>query len=76
MIVDYKTDRVSDEREFEKRLAGYRRQIQMYAWAAAEIGRQPVKRGLLVFLSARRMVDVPLERPRIDLLLASGDAER
>lgn len=75
-IIDYKTDRVANEREFEQRLAGYRCQIQMYAWAAAEIGRQPVKRGLLVFLSARRMVDVPLERPRIDLLLASGDAER
>ena len=68
-IIDYKTDRVADERDFENRVLGYQRQIQIYAWAAAEIAARPVTRGLLVFLSARRIVDVPLVRPRIDLLM-------
>jgi hypothetical protein len=52
-----------------ERLRGYERQLQIYAWAAAEIADRPVVRGVLAMLSLRRIVEVPLIRPAVAELL-------
>ncbi len=59
VLLDYKTDAVRDEQDFEARVAGYNVQMQLYAQAAGAIFGRPVTRAVLAFLRARRMVDVP-----------------
>src|SRR5262249_2211551 len=41
-LLDYKTDRPADEADFERRVAGYRVQLQLYAQASAAIFGRPV----------------------------------
>lgn len=72
VILDYKTDRVRDEDDYQNRLRGYTRQLQLYAWAAAEIFARPVAAARLIYLCERRIESVAIERPPIDDLL-SGD---
>ena len=60
VILDYKTDRITNDAELRERVGGYAVQLRLYAEAAAAIFGQPVVRAALVFLSARRMVDVPV----------------
>ncbi len=72
VLLDYKTDRLDGPRlddELAQRLRGYERQLQIYAWAAAEIARRPVARGVLAMLALRRIVEVPLVRPAMSELL-------
>lgn len=74
-IVDYKTDTVRDERDFEERLAGYRVQLQLYAQAASAAFARPVTQALVVFLRARRVINVPLTSPVLSELLADRARE-
>lgn len=60
-ICDYKTDRIRSEEDLERRLAGYRVQLQLYAAAAEAAFDRPVQRASLVFLSARRVEEAPLD---------------
>lgn len=57
-IVDYKTDRVASAAELDARVDGYRTQVQLYARAAAAIAGRAVRAASLVFLNARRVVDL------------------
>ncbi len=56
-IVDYKSDEIPVE-QVPARSQGYRRQLEIYARAAATIWRKPIERRWLVFLTPRRIVDV------------------
>ena len=75
VLVDYKTDSIRDEDDFEERLAGYRVQLQLYAEAARAAFARPVTRAVLVFLRARRIVDVPLGAPALGELLTGRAAQ-
>jgi ATP-dependent helicase/nuclease subunit A len=59
-IVDYKTDAV-DPAGAETRAAEYEWQVRLYARAVSRIWRRPVRRAWLVFLAARRIIEVQLE---------------
>jgi ATP-dependent helicase/nuclease subunit A len=63
VILDYKTDWLADERDLAERLGGYQVQLQLYAQAAGAIFARPVTRAALVFLRARRVLEVPLGLP-------------
>ena len=56
-VVDFKTDRV-DESALADRTAHYRPQMTLYARAMSRLWRKPVERCWLVFLTARRIVEV------------------
>ena len=58
-LVDYKTDLPADEADYQRRLAGYRTQLELYAEAAAAVFGAPVVGADLVFLRARRVERVP-----------------
>ena len=60
VIIDYKTDAVWTAEAVQQRAAGYAVQLQLYAQAATAIFDRPVSRAVLAFLSARRVVDVPI----------------
>jgi len=72
VVVDYKTDRVSDEAALAERAAKYTTQLQIYAAVAARILDRPVRRAVLVFLRQRRLIEVPCGAglPAVDLLAA------
>jgi hypothetical protein len=59
VLLDYKTDRIVDETTLSDRVTGYAAQLQLYAHAAGQLFDRPVSRAVLVFLCARRLVDVP-----------------
>jgi ATP-dependent helicase/nuclease subunit A len=59
-IVDYKTDDVSAA-QLDDRVSLYRTQVELYVRAAGEMFRRPVTAAWLVFLSPRRVVEVPLQ---------------
>lgn len=59
VIFDYKTDRPQDAPDLTARLAAYGVQLQLYAQAVEAIFGRPVVRRSLLFLGARRVVDVP-----------------
>ncbi|MEW6252130.1 MAG: UvrD-helicase domain-containing protein, partial [Planctomycetota bacterium] len=69
VLIDYKSDRVRDDADLRERLAGYQVQLQVYARAAEAIFARPVTRAVLIFLRARRIIDVPLTAPRLEALL-------
>jgi ATP-dependent helicase/nuclease subunit A len=71
IIVDYKTDRVADDAALAERVAGYTIQLQLYAQAASRIFARPVTRAVLVFLHARRVVEVPCTPLAYEALLGS-----
>ena len=58
VVLDYKTDRVSDDAMLRERVAGYSVQLQAYARAAAALLGRPVQRAVLVFLNIRQVVEV------------------
>ncbi|HUU84293.1 MAG TPA: helicase-exonuclease AddAB subunit AddA [Phycisphaerae bacterium] len=60
-IVDYKTDQV-DDAGAEARAAEYGLQLRLYARAVARIWHRPVARCWLVFLTPRRIIEVPVEQ--------------
>ena len=75
VIVDYKTDRIGDPTTFEERVAGYRVQLQLYAIAAAAVFEKPVVRAVLVFLNARKVVEISIDAVKTtELLDALGRA--
>lgn len=57
VIVDYKTDTL-DAREVDTRAAMYRPQLDQYRGAIERITGQAVRRAVLVFLAARKIVDL------------------
>lgn len=62
VLIDYKTDRIASEEEFERRGELYRAQLSAYAAVAQQLFESPVRSAWLVFLSARRNVEVqPIE---------------
>jgi ATP-dependent helicase/nuclease subunit A len=69
-ILDYKTDRVADAAELERRIDGYTVQLQLYALAAAAVFAQKVIGAALIFLRGHRVVPVPAKSPALDTLLA------
>lgn len=71
-ILDYKTDRRSDAADWERRIAGYSVQLQLYAVGAAAVFAREVTDAGLVFLRQRCVLPVPLERPVAESLLATG----
>jgi ATP-dependent helicase/nuclease subunit A len=76
IIVDYKTDRVSDPAALAERAAKYTTQLQIYAAVAARILDRPVSRALLVFLRPRRLIEVSCgsAAAAVDLLAALAPA--
>lgn len=58
-VLDFKTD-VLTESELEARFEKYRLQVEAYARAVEQLWQRPVKSGWLVFLSARRVMEIPL----------------
>jgi ATP-dependent helicase/nuclease subunit A len=56
VLVDYKTDRVSEEKELLARAEHYRDQLEAYAEAITRITGKPVKERILVFLAAGREI--------------------
>jgi ATP-dependent helicase/nuclease subunit A len=56
-ILDYKTDAVAGE-ELRARAAEYAGQLRIYAAAAEAVWGKAVRRGWLVFLAARQVVEV------------------
>ncbi|TWT44664.1 ATP-dependent helicase/nuclease subunit A [Phycisphaerae bacterium RAS1] len=67
LLVDYKTDRVRDERQLAERVAAYSMQVRLYAQAAAALLGRPVARAVLAFLRERRLVEVPLAGGAVEL---------
>ena len=63
VIIDYKTDRVTDEAALRQRVENYSVQMQLYAQAAEHIFAQPVTQAILVFLRVRQVVEVPCVSP-------------
>ncbi len=61
LIVDFKTDRVSEE-QVAARAREYEPQINLYATALSRIYQRPVKECWLYFLSARQAVQIPLRK--------------
>ncbi|MBO6040911.1 MAG: helicase-exonuclease AddAB subunit AddA [Oscillospiraceae bacterium] len=59
-IVDYKTDRLKNRAEAERRAAFYAGQLRAYARALTRICRKPVRECALFFLSVGETVIVPL----------------
>ena len=60
-IIDYKTDRVRNRAEAEKRAAFYAPQLTAYARALTRICRKPVRECALYFLAVGETVIVPLK---------------
>jgi ATP-dependent helicase/nuclease subunit A len=58
VVIDYKTDRFSDQLDNDQRLTGYRRQIQVYGQALDEILSRPVVRRVLVLIRPQICLDV------------------
>jgi ATP-dependent helicase/nuclease subunit A len=54
VVVDYKTDVGTDPR-FEERVAGYRRQVDLYADAWGSLTGDPVKERVLFFTTQGRV---------------------
>jgi ATP-dependent helicase/nuclease subunit A len=74
IILDYKTDRLRAGAELDERIRAYSIQMQAYAHAAAAILDKAVCRRVLVFLAARRVVEVPPAAPQIAALCAGFGA--
>jgi ATP-dependent helicase/nuclease subunit A len=62
IIVDYKTDRVT-EPELEQRAQAYGRQMQLYAEAIRKVAGGKIAAVYLVFLTPRRIVSIGDKRP-------------
>ena len=58
VIIDYKTDRVTNEAALRERVENYSVQMQLYSQAAERIFVQPVTQAILVFLRVRQVVEV------------------
>jgi len=70
LILDYKTDRVPDAVEWERRIDGYSLQVRLYVLAAAKVFGRPVAGAALILLRQRRVVPVPVEPPTLEALWA------
>jgi ATP-dependent helicase/nuclease subunit A len=62
VIVDYKTDRVT-EPELAQRAQAYGRQMQLYAEAIRKVAWGKIAAVYLVFLTPRRIVSIGDKRP-------------
>ncbi|MFQ5489135.1 MAG: helicase-exonuclease AddAB subunit AddA [Phycisphaerae bacterium] len=60
-IVDFKTDAIGPD-EVPERALRYEMQMRLYASAVSRIWKKPVARGVLVFLTPGRIIEVNLER--------------
>jgi ATP-dependent helicase/nuclease subunit A len=70
LILDYKTDRLTDATAWEHRISGYRVQLQLYALAARGVFGRPVAGTILIFVRQRRVVPVPAVPPPLDTVWA------
>jgi ATP-dependent helicase/nuclease subunit A len=62
VIVDYKTDRLADDRAVDERAEGYRIQLAAYAAAVEAVTGEPVVLGVLVFAGESGAVERTFER--------------
>ena len=72
-IIDYKTDRFSDDLASDARLVGYRQQIQAYGQALSAIRQRPVIRRVLVLLRPQICLEVEAGPPIDPASLAGAD---
>jgi ATP-dependent helicase/nuclease subunit A len=78
VIVDYKTDRLADDRAVDERAEGYRIQLAAYAAAVEAATGEPVVRGVLVFAGESGAMERVFERSALGVeavpaLLAGRD---
>lgn len=57
-VVDYKTDRFTDDLEMVARIASYERQVRVYAQALEAVMGKPVQRRVLVLLRSKLLLEV------------------
>jgi ATP-dependent helicase/nuclease subunit A len=69
VVLDYKTDQPRDETDWQRRVAAYGVQLQLYAAAAREIFGREVVGAALIFLRRRRVVPVPVASPSLEAVL-------
>lgn len=60
VLIDFKTDRVTEDREIDERMKGYAEQLRHYAAAMKRITGREVARACVVFLNARVVREVEL----------------
>jgi hypothetical protein len=60
VLIDFKTDRVSEARQIDQRMTGYGEQLRQYAAAMGRITGRKVARACVVFLHARGVREVEL----------------
>lgn len=70
VVVDYKTDRISDQASFDRLATGYAKQVAAYALAAEAATGRPTTRAVLLFLEPGRAAEHVLD----DAALASARA--
>ncbi|MBK8916056.1 MAG: UvrD-helicase domain-containing protein [Phycisphaerales bacterium] len=63
ILLDYKTDRLPDAAALQRRFEEYCVQLQHYRAALQAAWDRPVARSALIFLAARRVMDVPPGEP-------------